>query len=221
MRSIMSGKAALRKGITEQEFINGYWYATEIKAFAKEIGIPNSSRLRKDELEQLIQHYIRTGKIKSAARKNILKTGRKDLDLGLKASLPIIHYTSNRQTKDFIKSEAGKLAPKLKIKTGVWYRLNRWRDEQITAGRKITYGDLVKQFVHLNEIDTEFEKIAVGRYINFLSDFSANEPGATRAKALHAWKQLKKLDIPKDYRSWKASQKSHDQKRFGSGKPLP
>ena len=105
-------------------------------------------------------------KLKNRTRaKSNLKTGR--IDLGLKTSLPIIHYTSNRQTEDFIKSEACKLMPELKVKSGVWYRLDRWRDEQITAERKITYGDLIKQFVHLNEIDTEFEKIAVVHQLPF------------------------------------------------------
>ena len=67
----MKKKATLAKDITEQEFDNGYWYSDEIKSFAKEIGIPNSSRLRKNELEKLIKIYLRTGKIQSSARKNI------------------------------------------------------------------------------------------------------------------------------------------------------
>jgi hypothetical protein len=192
----------LTRTITEEEFDNGYWYADEIKRFAKQIGIVNSSKLRKDELEQLIRHYIRTGQVKSSNRKNVVKSGTKDLDLGLTASLPVINYTSNKLTKNFIKTEAAKLVPALIIKSGVWYRLNRWRDEQITKGKKITYGDLVKQFIKLNHID-KFEKVAVGRYINFLSDFSANEKGATREHAINEWEKLKKMDIPKDYKSWK------------------
>jgi len=37
--------------MTSTQFDNGYWYATEIKNFAKRIGIPFASKLRKDELE--------------------------------------------------------------------------------------------------------------------------------------------------------------------------
>ena len=199
----MTKKTKLTKRITEEEFDNGYWYADEIKAFAKEIGIPNSNKLRKDELEQLIKHYIRTGQVKSSNRKNVVKSGTKDLDNGLTTSLPLINYTSNKQTKHFIKTEAQKLEPKLKVKSGVWYRLNRWRDEQTMKGNKITYGDLVKQFIELNQTDGKFEKAAVGRYINFLSDFLANEKEATRQQAIDEWKRLKKLDIEKDYKSWK------------------
>ncbi|OFY11091.1 MAG: hypothetical protein A2W93_13325 [Bacteroidetes bacterium GWF2_43_63] len=188
--------------MTENEFDNGYWYADEIKAFAKQLGIANSSKLRKDELEQLIKVFIRTGKVERSNRKNIVKTGKKDLDIGLSTCLPIINYTSNEQTKNFITTESQKIAPKLTIKSGAWYRLNRWRDERITNGVKITYGDLVNQFVKLNQTD-KFEKVVVGRYINFLSDFLANEKGATRQQAVNEWEKLKTLNIEKDYKSWK------------------
>jgi len=198
----MTKQTKLTKNMTETEFNNGYWYADQIKAFAKEIGIANSSKLRKDELEQLIKHFIRTGEIKNADRKNVIKTGTKDLDIGLTTSLPIINYTSNKLTTNFIKTEANKLAPGLKIKSGVWYRLNRWRDEQITKEKKITYGDLISQFIKLNQTEKKFEKVAVGRYINFLSDFLANQKGATRQQAISEWEKLKKLDIEKDYKSW-------------------
>jgi len=199
----MAKQTKLTKNITEEEFDKGYWFADEIKAFGKEIGIINSSKLRKDELEQLIKHYIKTGKVKQADRKNIVKTGTKDLEKGLTTSLPIINYTSNKQTKNFIKTEANKLVPELKIKSGVWYRVNRWRDEQITKGNKITYGDLLKQFILLNQVEGKFEKVAVGRYINFFSDFLANEKGATREQAINEWKKLKSLDISKDYKTWR------------------
>ena len=198
----MTKQIKLIKNITETEFNQGYWYADEIKAFAKEIGIANSSKLRKDELEQLIKHFIRTREIKNADRKNVVKTGAKDLDVGLTTSLPIINYTSNKLTTNFIKTEANKLAPGLKIKSGVWYRLNRWRDEQITKEKKITYGDLISQFIELNQAEKKFEKVAVGRYINFLSDFLTNEKGVTRQQAINEWGKLKKLDIEKDYKSW-------------------
>ena len=204
----MAKKSKLTRDISEAEFDKGYWYAREIKAFAKEIGIANTSKLRKDELEELIKHFLRTGHIQQAERKNVIKKGTKDLDLGLTHSLPIIHYTSNKQTKNFIKAEAEKLHPGLKIKSGVWYRLNRWRDEQITTGNNITYGDLVQQFVALNQMKGKFEKVPVGRYINFIADYLAHEKGATRQEAIEAWEELKTLDVEKDYESWKGYQEN-------------
>jgi hypothetical protein len=47
--------------------------------------------------------------------------------------LRIENYTSHRETKDFIVEQAGRLAPQVREKPGVWYRLNRWREEQLTS----------------------------------------------------------------------------------------
>ena len=199
----MAKKVKLTKDITEKQFDNGYWYATEVRSLAKEIGIPNSSKLRKDELEELIKIFLRSGKIKSPDRKNIRKSGMKDLEKGLSRSMQILHYTSNKETKGFILSEALKMQPDLKIKSGVWYRLNRWRDQQITNNKRITYGHLIKQFIKLNQTAGPFEKVPVGRYINFVAAYLAHEKDATREQAINDWKKLKKLDIAKDYQSWR------------------
>jgi hypothetical protein len=199
----MAQKIRLSKSMTEPEFDNGYWYADEVKAFAKEIGIPLTSKLRKDELEQLIKKFLRTGKVEKPKRKNIKKSGIKDLEKGLTLTLPIVNYTSNKRTKEFIIKEAHKMVPELKNKSGVWYRLNRWREEQITKGKKITYGDLVKQYVSLNQVKGSFKKIPVGRYINFNADYLANEKGSTRKQAIKEWKKLKGLNILKTYQAWK------------------
>jgi len=188
--------------MTEVEFDNGYWYATEIKKFADKIGIPHATRLRKDELEKAIKLFLKSGTIKSPTKRNLSKSGIKDIERGLSLKLPVINYTSNKATKDFIVKEAQKIAPNLTRKSGARYRLNRWREEQLTKGRRITYEDLVHQYVKLNQTEERFAQIPVGRYINFLSDFLAAESGATREQAMKAWQQLKKLDIPKNYRSW-------------------
>ena len=196
----------LTKNISEQQFDNGYWYADEIKSFAKELGIANSSKLRKEELETLIKNYLRTGEVGAVERKNITQKGVRDCELGLKLTLEITNYTNNKETKSFIENEALKIKPKLKRKSGARYRLNRWRDEQITIGNKITYGDLVKEYVRLNERGESFERIPHGRYINFVADYLANETGSKRKEAIEAWKVLKMLAIPKDYNSWKKQQ---------------
>ena len=189
--------------MTEEQFDNGYWYAVEIKAFADKLGIPLASKLRKDELEQLIKHFLRTGKLRSPARKNVANSGVKDIEKGLSLQLPVVIYTSNKETKAFIVNEALKIAPGLKRKSGARYRLNRWREEQLEKGRKITYEDLVRQYVKLNQMEGSFPQAPSGRYINFLSDFLAAEKNSTRVQAMKAWRELKKLDIPKTYQAWK------------------
>src|SRR5215510_14808464 len=199
----MKAKSKLSKNMTVAEFDNGYWYATEIKDFAKAIGIPHSNKLRKDELEKSIKLFLKTGKAVLPTKRSLVKSGIKDIKKGLSLDLPIVHYTSNRETKEFIMREAQRIAPGLKRKSGARYRLNRWREEQLTEGNKITYRDLVEQYVKLTQIEEPFEQIPIACYINFLSDFLHNEKDATRADALAAWKQLKRMNVPKTYRDWK------------------
>lgn len=204
----ISKSPKLVKSMTEEEFDNGYWYAIEIKAFADEIGIPLASKLRKDELEQLIKHFLRTGEVTSPIRKNLSNSGVRDIEKGLSLELAIVNYTSNKETKDFIVNEALKIEPTLKRKSGARYRLNRWREEQLEKGINITYRDLVVQYVALNQLEDRFPQAASGRYINFIAEFLVGEKNSTRKQGVDAWEELKKLDIPKSYQDWKKYQLS-------------
>jgi hypothetical protein len=190
--------------MTPTQFENGYWYQSDLKVFAESIGIPSANKLRKDELEKAIVTFLESGKIRKPTSRNLSKSGTRDCEKGLSPGLPVRNYTSNRETKDFIAKEAKKIKPDLKARSGVWYRLNRWREEQLTRGVNITYGDLAKQYVRLNQTEGAFARIPHGRYINFISEFLAHEKDATREEAISAWKKLKEMDVPKDYRSWKA-----------------
>jgi hypothetical protein len=187
--------------MTVREFENGYWYVGELRDFGGRIGIPGAAKLRKDELEGAIMAFLRTGALTLQPKRALRKTGMKDLEHGLTLNLRIEHYTSNRETKDFIVQQARKAAPEVREKPGVWYRLNRWREEQVTQGNHPTYGDLVRQYIALNKME-RFEKIPHGRYINFVAEFLAAEKGSTRADAIAAWTDLKAMDALKSYASW-------------------
>jgi hypothetical protein len=195
--------------MTWTQFTRGYWYADELKAFAKKIGIPSAGQLRKDELEQAIKVFLQFRKIVSPAKERRPKSRVKDVERGLSLDLPVESYTNDKETKGFLEREALKLSPGLKRKSGVRYRLNRWREQRIADGVRITYRDLVKEHVRLSRTVGSFAHIPHGRYINFMSDFMAAEPNATRAQAIKAWKTLKTLDAPKDYRSWKTASVLH------------
>ena len=198
--------------MTVRDFENGYWYAEQLKNFAERIDIPAARKLRKDELEKAILAFLRTGKAALPTRRSLRKTGVKDVERGLTLKLRIEHYTSNRQTKDFIVEQAHRMASEVREKSGVWYRLNRWREEQITRGRRPTYGDLVRHYIALNTME-RFEKIPHGRYINFVAEFLAADKAATRPEAIAAWAELKELDVPKDYASWVKARAKHKGKR--------
>jgi hypothetical protein len=203
----MATRTKLSKSMTIAQFDNGYWCATEIKHFAKGIGIPSVSKLRKDELEKAIKVYLRTKRVASPTERTLSRSGVRDIEKGLSLALPVVNYISNRETKECLITEAKKLVPDLKRKSGACYRLNRWREEQLTKGVKITYKDLVKQYVTLHQTEQKFARVPSGRYINFLSDFLSLENGATREQALKAWKELKNLDAPKNYQAWKQHRK--------------
>ena len=193
--------------MTETEFDDGYWYADDLRKFAEKIGVPSANRLRKDELEQAVKHFLRTGDTNTFVRRSLRKFGPRDVDLGLRLDLPIVHYTSNRQTKDFIEQEAAKMQSGFKRKSGTRYLLNRWREEQLHQGRRITYGDLVRQAIKLNRTKDGPLRVEHGRYINFVSDFMKANKRAPMAEAIGAWNLLKKLDTPKTYQAWLKWQK--------------
>lgn len=130
------------------------------------------------------------------------------MDRGLRLALPVVHYTSNKETKDFIAREAAKLVPGFKRASGTRYLLNRWREEQISSGRRITYGDLLKQAIRLNQTKRGPLRMPHGRYLNFVSDFMAAESDASHAAAVKAWKAIKALDAPKTYAAWAKIRKS-------------
>jgi len=201
----MVKRRALTEAMTERQFDNGYWYATELKAFAKRIDIPSAGKLRKDELEQALKHFFRTGESRHLVRRALSKTGQRDVDKGLRLDLPIVHYTSNKETKAFIQREAAKIQPGFTRASGTRYLLNRWREAQIASGRRITYGDLVKQAIRLNHTKHGPLRLEHGRYINFISDFMAARRTSSHADAVKAWKQVKALDAPKTYEAWSAS----------------
>jgi len=189
--------------MTLRQFENGYWYATQLKDFGETIGIPSAGKLRKDELERAIRSFLATGKARNPAKRNLSTSGIKDTERGLSLELAVVRFTNDRETKSFLEREARKRVPGLKRKSGVRYRFNRWREEQLVKGVKLTYRDLVDEYVRLNLTKERFARIPYDCYINFLSDFLAAEKGATRGEAMKAWKKLKSLDAPKNYRAWK------------------
>jgi hypothetical protein len=163
--------------------------------------------LRKDELERAVKHFLRSGDATRFARRTIAKSGPSDVDQGLRLDLPVVHYTSNRETKDFIEREAAKLEPNFKRKSGTRYLLNRWREEQLRKGHRITYGDLVRHAMELNRTKDGPLRLEHARYINFISDFMKANKRAPMREAIAAWNGLKKLDTPKTYQDWLKARK--------------
>ena len=183
-------------------FDQGYWYATELRAFARKMEIPFATKLRKDQLEAAIKDRLFADGAKAEAILVAPKQGPRDVDQGLRLDLPVIHYTSNKETKLFIEREAAKIQPGFKRASGTRYLLNRWREEQIAAGGRITYRDLVLQAIVLNENKRGPLRVEHGRYMNFISDYMADNKGAAHRDAVRAWHEVKTMDAPKTYAAW-------------------
>lgn len=192
----------LSKKMTLRQFDHGYWYATEIKRFAQSLGVPAAHRLRKDELEKAIRHFLVHGKVTSLTKRDPSRSGIKDVDRGLRLERRVILYTNDRDTKAFLEREARKLDANFKRRSGARYRLNRWREAQLTRGARITYRDVVREYVRLNRPETTYRRAPVDRYVYFLSDFMAANPGARMAAAIRAWKTVKRMNSPKNYRAF-------------------
>jgi hypothetical protein len=210
MSDVKRKRVGLSESTTQTQFDNGYWYTTELKDFAARIGVPSASRLRKDELEKSIRHFIRNREVKTFLKRRLTKAGVKDVEKGLSLDLPVVNYTSNRETKDFIEREAAKLEPEFKRKPGTRYLLNRWREEQLSAGRLITYRHLVKQAIVLTKTKQRPLRVEHGRYINFISDFMAHNPRRSQSDAVRAWEEVKRMDAPKTYEAWAARANRRD-----------
>jgi hypothetical protein len=190
------------------EFENGYWYLDELKDFATRICIPTATRLRKDELEKAIVMFLRTGKVMSPTKRSLRKTGAKDVDRGLSLSLRVENYTSNRGTKDFIAQQARMAAPDIQEKSGVWYRLNRWREEQISGAP--TWSP--RAAVCRPQQEGAIRKIHARSLHRFVAEFLATEKGATHAAAVYAWAEIKEMDVPKNYACWVNARRKRNRK---------
>ncbi|HUK36095.1 MAG TPA: hypothetical protein VLV86_19395 [Vicinamibacterales bacterium] len=114
----MSNPKALSRTMTLREFENGYWYREQLKEFAQRIGIPSATKLRKDELEKAVVLFLRTGAAALPTKRALRRTGPKDIERGLHMKLQIQHYTSNRETKDFIIEQGRRIAPGVRRKPG-------------------------------------------------------------------------------------------------------
>jgi hypothetical protein len=108
---------------------------------------------------------------------------------------------SRKPSEDFLRRSARKKDPRVTEKSGVWYRLNRWREAEV-AKRAVTYGELVDQYIALNSAG-RFERIPYDCYVNFLADYLEGEKGATHKDARAAWRKLKEMEVPKNYAAWR------------------
>jgi len=185
--------------MTIKEFENKYWYMSELKALAKLLEIPFDSRTRKDQLEDMIIQFLETGTVN---KKNSYRSKSRNIDI-LNNSSYVENFSNKKETWDFIHSEMDRQVRGLKPKSGAKYWLNRWIENKLSNGEKITYNDVICEYIRLNKTEGKLPQIPSCKFNNFISDYLANEKNATRETALEAWTTLKDMKVKKDYITWK------------------
>ena len=185
--------------MTIQEFENKYWYMNELKALAKSLKIPVDSRTRKDQLEDMIIQFLEIGTVN---KKNSFRIKNRNIDI-LNNHSYVKNFRNKKETWEFINSEMDKRVPGLKPKSGAKYWLNRWIENKLSNGEKITYNDVVCEYIQLNKTEEKLPQIPSCKFNNFISDYLANEKNAKRKDALEAWTMLKDMKVKKDYITWK------------------
>ncbi len=190
----------LYKTMTVEEFEAGYFYAKDLKAFARKLGITPAC-LRKFEIEEQIKAYLETGVLPEKSRTSSAKP-----EDTLSAYSPVRNYNGNRKTKAFLLELVQRKDPGSKDKSGQWYWLNDWRRQQIEAGHSFNYGDLAEQLLKLRKTKGRLPQIPSARMNNFISDFLADPDngGKNKADAQTAWQLVKTISGPKTYSAYKA-----------------
>lgn len=188
-----------------EEFNNSYFYAVELKTFAKTLGITVGS-LKKNELEAHIRAYL-SGDTEIELPKSVSNRKTKEKRDRLQLDQPVVNYVSDQTTKAFLILEIEARDSQIRRKSGQWYWLNAWRKQQVLSNNPITYRDLVNKLYELMTTTGRLPQIPSTRFNNFITDFLADpvNQGKTKTDAVKQWELLKEQPIPKTYLDYKSN----------------
>lgn len=198
----MGSGTALSKAMTVAEFDAGYFYASDLKRFAREIGIATGN-FRKIELEDLIREFLATGKV-PGKKPTLPRKNPKGRDR-LAAETTVVNYVGDKTTKSFLLSLVQARRPGVKDKSGQWYWLNDWRRQKQEVAAVFTYGEMADKLLSLMESEGRLPPIPSARRNNFVTEFRADpdNAGATSEDVQQAWQKLKATPGPKTYDHYK------------------
>jgi len=139
---------------------------------------------------------LKTGK-KEKPAKSIAGTidSSKPLTLGTL----VVNYKNDPITRAFFIKQIG-----LHFKSSA--RVNIFRKDALAAGKKITYGDLVNEWLREYELrkdkNVKLPIMSSCEYNQFTRDYYTENPGASRKAVIAAWKQARTLVGAHTYRQW-------------------
>lgn len=192
----------LHRRMSVEEFDNGYFYAGDLKVFARCLGLAVGN-FRKFELEELIRESPLTGK--TPDRKPIMPRKTGEARDRLKPDTVVANYIGDRKTTAFLLELVHAEAPELGRKSGQWYWLNDWRRKKQEARARFTYRDLAGHLRVLMQTEGRLPQIPPARMNNFITDFRADpaNAGIPRKETLKAWNRLKAQPGPKTYAEYR------------------
>jgi len=188
----------LHRDMTREAFDNGYFYAADLKIFAREIGI-TVGNFRKIELEELVCEFLQTGRVPTQKPVMPRKAGAQRDELA--AENTVTNYVGDKRTKALLLELVSAQAPSIKTKSGQWYWLNDWRRKKQQDRAQFTYQDLADHLLALMQTSGRLPQIPSARLNNFITDYRSEPVNAntTRAQILEAWMWLKTQPGPNTF----------------------
>lgn len=177
-------------------FKDFYWLKKELTDFCTKNGLSTTGM--KPEIANRIYVFLKTGK--KVKPEHAKSSDGLDSDKAITLQTPVINYKNDPATREFFIKHIGS---HFKFSA----RVNIFRNEQLAAGKKITYGDLIKAWLKEHEQRKDKSiKLPIMQsceYNQFTRDFYAAEPNAKRKTVIAAWKKIRSVAGKHTYANWK------------------
>ena len=177
-------------------FKNFYWLKKELTDFCVTHGLSTAGM--KLEVTNRIYAFLKTGKRLKPEFAKI--SNDLDSDKAITPQTLVINYKNDPATREFFIKHIGS---HFKFSA----RVNIFRNEQLAAGKKLTYGDLIKCWLkeHEQRKDKSIKLpiMASCEDNQFTRDFYTAKPNTDRKTVIFAWKQIRSVAGKHTYANWK------------------
>lgn len=200
--------APLHPKMRAKDFDAGYYYAAELKVFARELGM-TVGNFRKIELEDLIREFLTSGVLPK--RQPVMPRKAGATRDRLAADTRVVNYVGDKTTKAFLLDLVQADGADLGDKSGQWYWLNDWRRKKQEQKARFTYQDLADHLRALRQTKGRLPQIPSARMNNFITDFNADPANSNigRDETMKAWMWLKSQPGPNTYAEYCKLKSSH------------
>lgn len=197
----MSKRPKLTSKLNAETFKQFYWLKSELTDFCVQVGLSSSGM--KPEIAKRIYTFLKTGK---KLKPGQAAKGVPDSARPLTPKTIVINYKNDPVTRQFFTKHIGS---HFKFSA----RVNIFRKAALAKGKKITYGDLIKEWLREYELrkdkNVQLPIMQSCEYNQFTRDYYAANPRAPRTAVIAAWKQARTLAGAHTYQAWlKAVKKS-------------